>query len=118
MTAHSFSHATTMPCRIADGLQYDDDHVDVDEVPREVRHAALRKSGDALEFLRDMKGGEAYEWVSDQLHEQHSPSGKSYLDAMMAYALLGDKSAASRVFHDCVQDAGISAIEFKENRGG
>ena len=117
MTAHSFPHATTMPCRIADGLQYDDDHLDVDEVPEEVRHAGLRKSGEALEFLSDM-GGQAYEWVSDQLHEQYRSSGHSYLDEMIANALLGDKSAASRVFHDCVQDAGISAIEFKENRGG
>ena len=117
MTAHSFLPATTMPCRIADGHQFDDDHVVVEEIPEEVRHAGLRKSGEALEVLSD-RGGDAYDWVSDQLHEQYRSYGHSYLDEMIANELLGDKSAASRVFHDCVQDAGISAIESKENRGG
>jgi|8_EtaG_2_1085327.scaffolds.fasta_scaffold00172_36 hypothetical protein len=112
------SYINDIPCRIANGPQPDDNDVPGPEDNPD-REAALKNSGAAIRYLEEeMKRDEVHEWLADQLWEQYSPSGASYMDDLVMYALNGDHEAAGKVIHDALQDTGIAAINHYRGRSG
>lgn len=112
------SNIYDIPCRIADGPQPDDNDVSI-VIDNKDREAALKTSGAAIRFLKeDMKPDDVHEWLADQLWEQYSPSGASYMQDMVWYSLNGQHEEAGKVLHDALQDTGIAAINHYRGLSG